>query len=326
MVAELSKNISRREPHVEREEYVVPHTECEEYRAPGGTRTLVAALRVRCPGRWTTSAFVDAVGPEGLEPSPGGLRVRCAAASTLIPSSAWQRARNERGGNRTLDLTLIRSLLSPLSYALGKGDWYLLCEAPEGPFRQKVPVTSSAARVGPKGLEPLPAGLKVRCAAVTPRPQRQVGRMRFDRVGFMVVLPFFCCSVVALRVELSAARLSAEHGPPALDYPDSHSRHTECAGYIALRVARPEAATTWRTARHAVAALQGRATLCLRRGRWPRQPTSSPFSVGTAGLEPAILCSQNTWVCRYPTSRSRQRPVPELNRSCRLERAVSSSR
>ena len=33
-----------------------------------------------------TSA-ITSVGPEGLEPSPGGLRVRCAAASTLIPSS-----------------------------------------------------------------------------------------------------------------------------------------------------------------------------------------------------------------------------------------------
>src|SRR5208283_4262830 len=50
------------------------------------SRTHVAALRVRCPGLWTTSAFLP-VGPEGLEPSPGGLRVRCAAASTLIPSS-----------------------------------------------------------------------------------------------------------------------------------------------------------------------------------------------------------------------------------------------
>jgi hypothetical protein len=39
------------------------------------------------------------VGPEGLEPSPGGLRIRCAAASTLIPIS-------RRGGSRTLSLTL----------------------------------------------------------------------------------------------------------------------------------------------------------------------------------------------------------------------------
>ena len=30
---------------------------------------------------------ITSVGPEGLEPSLGGLRVRCAAANTLIPSS-----------------------------------------------------------------------------------------------------------------------------------------------------------------------------------------------------------------------------------------------
>ena len=35
---------------------------------------------------------LSSVGSEGLEPSPGGLRVRCAAASTLIPSSASLRA------------------------------------------------------------------------------------------------------------------------------------------------------------------------------------------------------------------------------------------
>ena len=29
---------------------------CQTTRAPGGTRTLVAALRVRYPRRWTTSA------------------------------------------------------------------------------------------------------------------------------------------------------------------------------------------------------------------------------------------------------------------------------
>ena len=96
------------------------------------------------------------VGPEGLEPSPGGLRVRCAAASTLVPSRSISR----RGRNRTFDRVLIRDLLSPLSYA----------------------------PVGPKGLEPLLAGLKVRCAAVTPRPQMSVGRIRFHRARFIVML------------------------------------------------------------------------------------------------------------------------------------------
>lgn len=38
------------------------------------------------------------VGPEGLEPSPGGLRVRCAAASTLVPSESARRESNPRPG------------------------------------------------------------------------------------------------------------------------------------------------------------------------------------------------------------------------------------
>ena len=54
------------------------------------------------------------VGSEGLEPSPIWLRARHAAASTLIP---YCFVFSRRGGNRTLDLVLIRDLLSPLSYA-----------------------------------------------------------------------------------------------------------------------------------------------------------------------------------------------------------------
>ena len=44
---------------------------------------------------------VASVGPEGLEPSPGGLRVRYAAASTLIPCRSYQSAR--KGSNLRLD-------------------------------------------------------------------------------------------------------------------------------------------------------------------------------------------------------------------------------
>ena len=95
-----------------------------------------------------------------LNPHLPGLRARYAAANTLIPCSACFTRRSGRGGNRTLDLVLIRDLLSPLSYA---------------------------PSVGPKGLEPLLAGLKVRCAAVTPRP-RNVGR----------AYPFQSCLVHAL--------------------------------------------------------------------------------------------------------------------------------
>ena len=91
---------------------------------------------------------ITSVGPDGLEPSPAWLRARYAAANTLIPCVLFAPKHNRRGGNRTLGLVLIRDLLLPLSYA---------------------------PSVGPKGLEPLLAGLKVRCAAVTPRP-RNVGR------------------------------------------------------------------------------------------------------------------------------------------------------
>ena len=66
--------------------------ELSKIRAPGGTRTHVAALRVRSPRRWTTSAF-HSVGSEGLEPSPTWLRARHAAASTLIPCSCFAFAR-----------------------------------------------------------------------------------------------------------------------------------------------------------------------------------------------------------------------------------------
>ena len=67
-------------------------------RAPGGTRTLVAALRVRCPCRWTTSAWFS-VGPEGLEPSPARLRAGDAAANTLVPSiESARRESNPRLG------------------------------------------------------------------------------------------------------------------------------------------------------------------------------------------------------------------------------------
>ena len=116
--------------------YRVPN--CQRTRAPGGTRTRVAALRVRYPCRWTTSAFLS-VGPEGLEPSPGGLRVRCAAANTLIPVIV-QSARRESNPR------------------------------PDPYKRSALTAELRAERVGPEGLEPTPAGLKVRCAAVTPRP------------------------------------------------------------------------------------------------------------------------------------------------------------
>ena len=54
------------------------------FRAPGGTRTLVTALRVRCPCRWTTSACLQ-VGPVGIEPTSSGLRDRRITLSATVP-------------------------------------------------------------------------------------------------------------------------------------------------------------------------------------------------------------------------------------------------
>ena len=57
--------------------------------APGGTRTHVAALPYAAVLGAVSLPLDDqcllSVGSEGLEPSPGGLRIRCAAANTLIP-------------------------------------------------------------------------------------------------------------------------------------------------------------------------------------------------------------------------------------------------
>ncbi len=66
----------------------------KELRAPGRTRTLVAAVRVRRLRLWTTSAFLS-VGPAGLEPAPAWLKAGDAAANTLVPSPPAQSARRE---------------------------------------------------------------------------------------------------------------------------------------------------------------------------------------------------------------------------------------
>jgi hypothetical protein len=75
--------------------------------------------------------------------------------------------------------------------------------------------------VGPKGVEPLPFRLKGGSATVTPRPQMSGEAYAFQsraccqrRVSVLEVV----CSVVVLRIELSATRISAGFGQPALDY------------------------------------------------------------------------------------------------------------
>ena len=112
--------------------------------------------------------------------------------------------------------------------------------------------------MGPKGLEPSPTGLKVRRAAVTPRPQN-VGR----------AYAFQSCLVHAFAPRSSGS---------------------------------PES----RTQRYAV--------ISRVRATGPRLPFANVVicQVGMAGLEPAILCSQSTWVRHYPTSRQSERA--DLNR------------
>ena len=126
-----------------------------------------------------------------LNPHRSGLRVRCAAASTLVPSRSHQSARKE-------------SNLRPDPYK-----------------RPALTVELRAASVGPEGLEPSPGGLKVRYAAITPRPRSRSGVcVSSGPPASPWSSPF--ASVVALRVELSATRLSAGFGQPALGYRDAN--------------------------------------------------------------------------------------------------------
>ncbi len=95
---------------------------------------------------------------------------------------------NRRGRSRTLGLALIRGLLSPLSYAPvsgAEGTRTLTC-------RIKSPVCCHYTTT------PYWSGVSVSIAFAS--------------------CPCSWCPVVALRVELSATRLSAGFGQPALDY------------------------------------------------------------------------------------------------------------
>ena len=78
----------------------------------------------------------------------------------------------------------------------------------------------------PEGFEPTPRGLKVRCATVTPQPLGWLWLcVSIEFATAFQSVPFASTQllqVVAPRIELSATRLSAGYGQPALDY---HSLH-----------------------------------------------------------------------------------------------------
>ena len=84
----------------------------------------------------------------------------------------------------------------------------------------------ASSRVGPEGLEPSPCRIKSPvCCRYTTTPMRS-GVCVCSRVRLPLRLLLVGCSssVVALRIELSATRLSAEYGQPALDYRSFDSR------------------------------------------------------------------------------------------------------
>ena len=105
-----------------------------------------------------------------------------------------------------------------------------------------------AVKVRPEGFEPTPRGLKVRCATVTPQPQTRcsgIRRLGFRfvwrmlRIGYLRQTSLFelhTSEVVAPRIELSATRLSAGYGQPALDYHSLHCIKVGCVGIEPLSV------------------------------------------------------------------------------------------
>ncbi len=96
------------------------------------------------------SAFIlPPVGPVGIEPTSSGLRDRRITLSATVPSQSARRESNPR----------------------------------PGPYKGPALTAElrATARVGPEGIEPTPAGLKVRCAASYTTTPKLVGRIRFNR-------------------------------------------------------------------------------------------------------------------------------------------------
>lgn len=85
------------------------------------------------------------IGPEGFEPSLAWLRARCAACNTSVPASFIRRV--DPGGVEPPS-----SGYQPLVLPLNHGSFQF-------------------SSMGSEGFEPPPSGLKVRRAAVTPRPR-----------------------------------------------------------------------------------------------------------------------------------------------------------
>ena len=116
-------------------------------RAPGGTRTHVAALRVRCPRRWTTSADLRS-GTRGTRTLTRLVKSQVLCHSSYGPGGRCTVSRSSRPRRS-------RTFVARLSAE---------CSSVELQAALRFPA------MGPEGFEPPPPGLKGRCAAVTPRP------------------------------------------------------------------------------------------------------------------------------------------------------------
>lgn len=129
------------------------------------------------------------VGPVRVELTTSWLRARCFAFQ-LQPHASL----NWQPGNRTQRVELIRPNRST------RPSPPALLHPPSGPGGSR---TQSPKR------------LKGAYAAVTPRSRKSVSCCRFQIAGHSL---FFSSSVVALRIERSATRVSGGLGQPALDY------------------------------------------------------------------------------------------------------------
>ena len=85
--------------------------------------------------------------------------------------------------------------LIPSSPLLTRREWARRESNPQSdPYKRPaltVELRAVKRRVGPKGFEPLLAGLKVRCAAVTPRPQNVGRAYAFESCLFHAFAPRF---------------------------------------------------------------------------------------------------------------------------------------
>ena len=204
---------------------------------------------------------ITSVGPEGLEPSPGGLRVRYAAANTLIPCfvSSPQLARRESNPR-------------------------------PGPYKRPALTTELRAVSGAEGTRTLTCRIKSPvCCRYTTTPECWS--------GVCVSIVSGPCSrssfpVVALRVELGATRLSAVFGQPALDY----HLPTSLSIQSGRRDSNPRSRAP-RQARRAAAALhpviQSERADLNRRSPGPRPGAITRLrhvllQVARAGVEPAL--------------------------------------